>query len=105
MAEKGFEKALAETTQGTLIQVQVVPRSKNFAVIGFEEWSQALKVRLKAKPEKGKANQELVENLQKTFNARVEIIAGKKGSKKRLLVHAKKNRVAKALGNYFGQRP
>lgn len=97
IAVKGLEKNLAETRQGTLLPVQVVPQGKKFAVIGFDEWLGALKIRLRAKAEKGKANQELVEELRKIFSAEVEIIAGEKSQRKKLLVKARKESVLKSL--------
>ncbi|MFA4855722.1 MAG: DUF167 family protein [archaeon] len=97
IAIKGLEKNLAETRQGVLLPVQVVPQGKQFAVIGFDEWLGALKIRLRAKAEKGKANQELVEELRKIFSAEVEIAAGEKSQRKKLLVHAPKAHVLKIL--------
>ncbi len=97
MVDKGFEKSLKESTQGTKVQVQVVPKGKQFAVIGFDEWNNSLKIRLTEKPKKGKANKELKEKLQKIFNAKVEIVAGEKKRNKVLLVHADKKSVLKSL--------
>jgi hypothetical protein len=97
MIAKAFEKQLVETAQGTLLPVQVVPQGKEFAVIGFDEWSGALKIRLRAKAEKGKANQELVEELRKIFSAKVEIAAGQKSQRKKLLVRATKARILQSL--------
>jgi len=97
IAIKGLEKNLAETRQGVLLPVQVVPQGKQFAVIGFDEWLGALKIRLRAKAEKGKANQELVEELRKIFKTEIEIAAGKKSQRKKLLVHAPKAHVLKSL--------
>ena len=97
IAIKGLEENLAETRQGVLLPVQVVPQGKKFAVIGFDEWLGALKIRLLAKAEKGKANQELVEELRKIFKAEIEIAAGEKSQRKKLLVHAPKAQVLKSL--------
>ena len=90
MVEKVLK--IEETGQGTLLPVLVVPKGKEFAVIGFDEWNGCLKIRLREKPEKGKANQELVKELRNFFGAEIEIVKGKKQRQKMLLVRTgKKN--------------
>jgi len=103
MVVKDFKKAVEEN-HGTLMPVHAIPQGKKFAVIGFDEWTKALKVRLKAKAEKGKANQELVKELRKIFNAEVEILSGKTQRKKTLLIHASKSRVKKRLSSLLRQK-
>ena len=95
----GLEKSLVETAKGTIVPVQAVPQGSKFAVVGFDEWNRALKVRLRSKAEKGKANKELAEGLKKAFNAEVEIVSGKKARLKKVLVHAPKERVLKSLSS------
>ena len=83
MIVKNFEKNLVKTAQGILLPVRVAPGCKEFAVSGFDEWTGSLKVRLLEKPEKGKANKELLENFEKIFNTHVEIAAGEKQREKK----------------------
>ena len=97
MIVEKLEKELVETRQGTLVPVQAITEGKEFAVVGFDEWSKALKVRLSEKAQKGKANQELARALGAIFNAEVEIVSGERQRKKRLLVHAEKGRVLECL--------
>ena len=97
MVEKVLK--IKETKQGILLPVLVVPKGKEFAVIGFDEWNAALKIRLQEKPEKEKANQELVKELRNFFGAEVEIVKGKKQRQKMLLVHTGKKRVEKSLSS------
>jgi len=80
-----------------LLRVRVKPGSKQFAVKGFDEWSSALEVRLREKPEKGKANYRLKKELEKILQARVEILSGQKSRQKTLLVFAPKAQVEKRL--------
>jgi hypothetical protein len=96
-----FEKSLRETLQGTLVQVQVVPKGKEFALIGFDEWTGSLKVRLSKPKEKGKANRELLQKMRGFFGAEVEIAKGEKSQQKTLLVHAEKPRVEESLSALF----
>ena len=98
MVEK-IEKELVETKQGILVPVLVIPKGKEFAVVGFDEWGKTLKIRVKEAPKKGKANQELVEKLEKFFKAKVEIVSGEKQRKKKLLVHAEKEKVLESLSS------
>jgi len=95
MVEKVLK--IKETKQGTLLPILVVPQGKEFAIIGFDEWNNSLKIRLQEKPEKGKANQELVKELRNFFSAEVEIVKGKKQRQKMLLIHADKKSVKKNL--------
>ncbi|MBN2067262.1 MAG: YggU family protein [Candidatus Diapherotrites archaeon] len=97
MVVKGFEKNLIETGQGTIVPLHVLPGSSKAAVLGMDEWRKALKVRLQAKAEKGKANKELLEKLEAFFGAEVEIASGEKSQQKKLLVHAPKKRVVECL--------
>lgn len=65
------------------LRVKILPRSpKNeiIEVIEDEEGEKTIKIRIKAPPEKGKANAELIKFLSKTFNIkrdRISIISGK----------------------------
>ena len=95
MVEKVLK--MRETRQGILLPVTVVPKGMKFAVIGFDEWNGSLKIRLREKPEKGKANQELVKGLRNFFGAEVEIVKGKKQRQKMLLVHAGKKSCEESL--------
>ena len=97
MVEKGFEEKLQKKGNCTLLRVQAKPGSKEFAVRGFDEWTGSLEVRLREKPEKGKANDRLKKELEKIFQARVEIASGQKSRQKTLLVFAPKAQVKKCL--------
>ncbi len=97
MVEKVLK--IKETKQGILLPVMVIPKGKEFAVIGFDEWNSSLKIRLQEKPEKGKANQELLKELRNFFGAEVEIVKGKKQREKILLVHAGKKSVEESLSS------
>jgi hypothetical protein len=102
MIARDFEKNLVKTAQGILLPVRVTPGCKEFAVSGFDEWTGSLKVRLREKPEKGKANKELLENFEKIFNTHVEIIAGEKQREKKLLVFAPAEKVIEHLSRLLG---
>ncbi len=70
------------------IDVKVVPRASVSAVVG-KMADGALKVKLAAVPEKGKANEELREVLARHFGVRardVRIVAGETSTRKRVRV-------------------
>lgn len=71
----------------TLFQVKVIPNAKQNEIVSFS--NNELKVRIKAPPEKGKANQELISFLAKHFNvpkSDIEIIQGETSSNKKLVI-------------------
>lgn len=73
------------------VTVKVIPRSSKSEVVG-EMADGALKVKLAAVPEKGKANEELRDVLARHFGvlARdVEIISGQTSTRKRVRVHGR----------------
>lgn len=70
------------------VNVKVIPRSSRSEVIG-EMADGALKVKLAAVPEKGKANQELCDVLARHFRVPsrdVELIAGVTSTRKRVRI-------------------
>jgi uncharacterized protein (TIGR00251 family) len=65
--------------------VKVTPNAKQNAVIGFHE--NILKVRIQAPPDKGKANEKLIEFLAEIFNipkSQIQIISGHASRLKRV---------------------
>lgn len=62
-----------------ILTVKVIPKASKSEIIGWE--NEQLKVRLKAVPEKGKANEELIRVLAEYFNipkSQITIIRGGK---------------------------
>ena len=56
-----FSKAVRVTKEGTEIDVMVSPHSNSSGIQGIDEWRNRIIVRIRAPPEAGKANKELVE--------------------------------------------
>jgi len=84
-----FEKALRRTKGGTVLRVQVVPGSVRDAWVGYDEWREAVKVKIAAEPRGGRANEALVEFIAKSFKmstTNVEIVAGLKSKLKEVLL-------------------
>ena len=70
----------------TEIDLEVVPNSKEFTIVGFNKWTNALKIKVQGKAIKGQANKELVKKLEKIFQSKVQLIIGEKSRKKKVLV-------------------
>lgn len=87
-----FKLMSPEPVQGITLNVKVFPGSKEFA-FEFDEAENLLKVRLKEKAIKGKANQALLKALKKALKAPVAIVAGPLSRDKRVFVenHTKEN--------------
>ena len=77
---------IKETPEGAVINVRVLPGSKDFSIAGTDEWTGDVKIRVKSKALEGKANRELVSELGKRLSAEVKIISGHKSRRKAVLV-------------------
>ncbi|NGX41112.1 MAG: hypothetical protein KR126chlam4_00948 [Candidatus Anoxychlamydiales bacterium] len=70
-----------------IIKVKIIPKSKVNQIISFEE--DTLKIRIKASPEKGKANKELIRFIAKSLSIaqnRISIVSGHTSRLKKLQI-------------------
>ncbi len=67
------------------IRVHVIPNSKKFEIVGWDHWRDSLVIRVKNKPEGGKANKELVNQLKSMFGVNVKIVSGDKSRDKEIM--------------------
>jgi len=68
-----------------ILQVKVTPNARTNAIDGFHDG--VLKVKIKAPPDKGKANDELIDFLAESFHipkSRIRIISGHSSRLKKL---------------------
>lgn len=77
---------LVFVTESTKLELEVVPSSKESKIIGFNDWTKALRIKLKAKARKGAANKELLSFLEETFKTKAKIISGETSRKKTALL-------------------
>lgn len=56
-----FSKAVRVTREGTEIDVMVSPHSNSSGIQGIDEWRGRIVVKIRAPPEAGRANKELLE--------------------------------------------
>jgi len=63
------------------LNIKVIPRAKKTELVGYmDDW--ALKIRIKAIPEDGKANDELCRFLSEQEGGKWEVTGGKTGTRK-----------------------
>lgn len=74
---------LLKTAEGVILEVYVKPNSKSFRV-EFED--DELVVSCCEAPVKGRVNRELVKELSRLFNRRVELVSGFSSRHKRILI-------------------
>lgn len=85
-----FEHAIKETEDGIIIDVEVTPGSKKICIpSGYNPWRKRIEVKLSENAQKGKANEQLIENFASLFglkNSDVSITNGQKSTKKSVLL-------------------
>ena len=71
--------------QNNHLKIIVKPNSPKNEIIKWDNTKKALRVNIKAPPEKGKANQEIIKFFSKLLKKRITIISGLKAKEKILL--------------------
>ncbi len=86
-----FADAIRATKDGVVIDFEVSPGAKSAEVpSGYNTWRKRIEAKIRSPPEKGRANEELIEALADFFNvpaASIEIVSGATNSRKSILVH------------------
>ncbi|WP_424357817.1 DUF167 domain-containing protein [Methanocella sp. MCL-LM] len=86
-----FEDAIKVTKDGVVIDFEVTPGAKSTVVpSGYSVWRKRIEVKLRAPPERGRANEELIEALSGIFNvpsSSIEITSGATNSRKSIKVY------------------
>ncbi len=98
--------ALRQGKEGIFIDLDVNPGSKRLGISGYEPWRKRITLDLRAKPQEGEANAELVRYLAKLLElppGRIIISSGQASGHKRVLVKgldmgALKERLRDAIG-------
>ena len=94
--------AIIQIKDGVLLKIDVSPRSDKFAISGFNEWRETVEIKIKAPPQKGKANKEIMKEFSKITKTPVEIISGHKSHEKILKIfNVSKNDLLDILKPYL----
>ncbi len=92
-----IEKALSENSQGVILNLKIIPNSRQFKFAGLDDWDNRLRLKIKKEAFEGKANQEILETLSKLFETKAKIITGHKSSKKKVLLLGLKQKQVEIL--------
>jgi len=87
--------SVEENKEGLILAVDVVANAGSFSITGVN--NNRLKVKLKAVPEKGKANKELIKEFKKMFGTGIEIISGKFSNKKKILLKGDPKQISRKI--------
>ncbi len=91
-----FSKAVRVTREGTEIDVMVSPHSNSSGIQGIDEWRGRIVVKIRAPPEAGKANKELLEIFSGLLG-RAEIGRGSTNRMKTIVVEMGREDVLRIL--------
>jgi uncharacterized protein len=95
-------KAITQTKDGVLLDIEVSPKSDRFRISGYNEWRKAIEVKIKAVPQKGKANKEIINEFSKITKCKVEITSGHKSHHKTLKINGMTEKeLSEILKPYF----
>lgn len=79
-------EAMTKTSDGVLLDIDVSTKSDNFRITRYNNWRKSFEIKIKAIPQKGKANKEIINQFSKLTSRRVEIISGHKSHRKTLKI-------------------
>jgi uncharacterized protein (TIGR00251 family) len=95
-------KAVRESEGGILVDIEVSTKSNKFEISGYNTWREAIEIRIKAVPQKGRANKEITKEFSKLINKPVEIVSGHKSHHKTLKIYnMTKDEFLKILDQYL----
>ncbi len=92
-----FEEALRRGEGYTLMEVNVSTGAKRTGIVRFNEWRKAIDLNVKSPAKDGKANRDIIREMEKLFKVKVEIIRGTKSNIKTLRIHEEYESVVEVL--------
>lgn len=78
--------ALEQEKGGVLINLKVIPNSDSFGIRGENQWRKQIRVAVSSAAREGKANRELLDELESVLRREIEIVSGSRSREKRLIV-------------------
>ena len=91
-----FSKAVRVTKEGTEIDVMVSPHSSSSGIQGIDGWRNRIIVKIRAPPEAGKANKELIELFSELLG-KAELGRGSTNRLKTIVVQKGRDEVLRIL--------
>jgi uncharacterized protein (TIGR00251 family) len=93
--------AITPTKDGLLLNIEVSAKSDKFKISGYNEWRNSVEVKIKAVPQKGKANKEIVNEFSRITKNPVEIVSGHKSHHKILKIYDMEENELRAILKSF----
>ena len=75
--------------ENIVLNLKVIPNSSGFEILEFDEEKSFLKIKVKSRPQKGQANNELLKELKKILGE-IKIISGLNSRNKKILISRQK---------------
>jgi len=75
--------------ENIVLNLKVIPNSSGFEILEFDEEKSFLKIKVKSRPQKGQANNELLKELKKILG-KIKIISGLNSRNKKILISRQK---------------
>jgi uncharacterized protein (TIGR00251 family) len=102
-----FADAIRATKDGVVVDFEVSPGAKSAEVpSGYNQWRKRIEAKIRAPPDKGKANDELINALSDLFGVPakdIEITSGATSSRKSILIrNISATDATKVLGDRLG---
>lgn len=73
--------------KNNFLRVLIKPNSSENKILSYDSNKKALRISIRAPPEKGKANQELIKFISKLLKKKIEIVKGLTSRKKVLKIY------------------
>ncbi len=94
---------ISKTNKGVIIKIKVNAQSDEFAVAGFDPWTETLKIRVKSPAKKEKANLEIERELSRITGCKAIIKQGKHSSIKTIELIGRQEKAIKALESLLNE--
>jgi uncharacterized protein (TIGR00251 family) len=80
-------EAITKIEEGVLVDIEVSTNAEKFMITGYNEWRKAFEIKIKAIPQKGKANKEIILQFSRITNRNVELSSGHKSHHKTIKIY------------------
>lgn len=97
--------ATTQIKDGVLLNVEVSTKSDKFTISGYNEWRKTVEIRIKAVPQKGRANKEIINEFSRLTGKKVEISSGLKSHHKVLKIYdAEEKDILKIISSALSEK-
>lgn len=99
-----FREALRDNGEYTLMELNIIPNSKENSIAGYDRWRKRIILKVAAPPLDNRANREIVSFLSRIFHISsrdVSIVVGEKNSRKTVEIKLGIEEVLKVLSSNY----